>query len=98
MVAALAPGHSATGDAGFFNHSRWGFGQPLEESALLAAIQSATGVVGVSSLAYRPAASGAPWIALVGTVAVAADRILRVDNDPSRPQAGRLAISVEGSK
>jgi Baseplate J-like protein len=98
VVAALAPGQSATGDAGFFNHSRWGFGQPLEESALLAAIQSATGVVGVSSLAYRPAASGAPWIALVGSVAVAAHRILRVDNDPSRPQAGTLAISVEGSK
>jgi hypothetical protein len=29
---------------------------------------------------------------------VPADRLLRVDNDPSRPEAGSLSVSVEGGK
>ena len=97
VVAALQPGSGPGGGAGFFDHSRWDFGQPLESSALLAAIQSCPGVAGVYQVQYRHSGA-AGWAPLPGTLTVAADQILRVDNDPSRPEAGSLQVTVEGSK
>jgi predicted phage baseplate assembly protein len=98
VLAALQPGAIGTGTGpGFFDQSRWSFGQPLESSALLAAIQSCPGVVGVSAVQYRQRGVR-DWTPLPGTVTVAADQILRVDNDPSRPEAGSLQVTVEGSK
>lgn len=86
------------GLAAFFDHSRWRFGQPLESSALLAAIQSCPGVVGVYAITYRERGAQLDWASLPETLTFAADQILRVDNDPSRPEAGSLQVIVEGSK
>jgi len=97
VVAALQPGSVAGGKAGFFDHSRWSFGQPLESSALLAAIQSCPGVVGVYQVQYRRRGVQ-DWAPLPDTLTVAADQILRVDNDPNRPEAGSVQVMVEGSK
>jgi hypothetical protein len=38
------------------------------------------------------------WAPLPDTLTVAADQILRVDNDPNRPEAGSVQVMVEGSK
>jgi hypothetical protein len=98
VLAALSPGTLPGGATGFFDHSRWNFGQALEPSALLSAVQSVPGVVGVVSVQYRQRGVQPLWTALNGPVAVAPDRILRVDNDPSRPEAGSLRVIVEGGK
>jgi hypothetical protein len=84
--------------AGFFDHSQWSFGQPLESSALYAAIQSCPGVAGVYQIQYRERGVQQDWAPLPRTLTFAADEILRVDNDPNRPEAGSLQVSVEGSK
>jgi hypothetical protein len=99
VLAALRPGPGPApgGGAGFFDHSRWSFGQPLESSALLAAIQACPGVAGVSQVQYRRRGV-LDWAPLPDTLTFAADQILRVDNDPSRPEAGSLQVIVEGSK
>lgn len=97
VLAALQPGSVPGGKAGFFDHSRWSFGQPLESSALLAAIQSCPGVIGVYQIQYRQRGVQ-DWTPLPDTLTLAADDILRVDNDPSRPEAGSLQVTVEGSK
>ena len=100
VVAALQPGSGSStpgGKIGFFDHSRWSFGQPLESSALLAAIQSCPGVAGVYQVQYRQRGVQ-DWAPLPDTLTVAAGQILRVDNDPSRPEAGSLQVTVEGSK
>jgi hypothetical protein len=97
VLAALQPGSARGGKTGFFDHSRWSFGQPLESSALLAVIQSCPGVVGVYQVQYRERGVQ-DWAPLPDTLTVAADEILRVDNDPSRPEAGSLQVTVEGSK
>ena len=97
VLAALQPGPLPGGKTGFFDHSRWSFGQPLESSAMLAAIQSCPGVVGVYQVQYRQRGV-LDWAPLSDTLAVAADEILRVDNDPSRPEAGSLQVTVEGAK
>jgi Baseplate J-like protein len=97
VLARLQPG-SADGQPGFFDHSQWSFGQALESSALLAAIQSCTGVAGVYQVTYRQQGAGPDWAPLPDTLTVAADQILRADNNPNRPDAGSLQVTVEGSK
>jgi hypothetical protein len=82
----------------FFDHARWSFGQPLESSALLAAVQRAPGVLGVTAVAYRERGVLADLTSLPETVGVAADRILRVDDDRSRSEDGSLRVIVEGGK
>ncbi len=82
----------------FFGHDNWTFGEPLEASALLAAVQRANGVRGVASASYRQRGVQPDWAELPDTVAIPPDRILRVDNDPSRPEDGSLRVLVEGGK
>ena len=98
VLTRLQPGSPAGGQPGFFDHSQWSFGQALESSALLAAIQSCTGVAGVYQVMYRQQGAGPDWVPLPDTLTVAADQILRADNDPTRPDAGSLQVTVEGSK
>jgi hypothetical protein len=98
VLARLQPGSAPGGATGFFDHSRWSFGQPLESSSLLAAIQSCPGVAGVYQVRYRQRGAQLDWTALPDTLTVAADQILRIDNNPTRPDAGSLQVTVEGSK
>ncbi len=97
VLSRLQPG-PLPGGAGFFDHSQWSFGQALESSALLAAIQACPGVAGVYQVQYRERGTQLGWAPLPETLTFAADEILRVDNDPSRPEAGSLKVTVEGSK
>ncbi len=98
VLTKLQPGPLPGGAVGFFDHSQWRFGQALESSALLAAIQSCPGVVGVYQIQYRERGVQPDWVPLPETLTFASDEILRVDNDPSRPEAGSLRVTVEGSK
>jgi hypothetical protein len=98
VLTRLQPGSLPGGGSGFFDHSRWSFGQALESSALLAELQACPGVVGVYQIQYRERGAQPDWAPLPETLTVAANEILRVDNDPSRPEAGSLQVTVEGSK
>lgn len=80
----------------FFDHANWTFGEALEASALLAEAQRANGVRGVASVSYRQRGVEPEWSPLPDVVAIPADRILRVDDDPSRPEDGSLRVLVEG--
>jgi hypothetical protein len=93
VLAALRPGKR-----GFFDHERWSFGQPLEASALLAAVQRAHGVRGVTSVVYRERGVQPDWAPLPDTLAIPPDRILRVDDDPSLAERGSLRVVVEGAR
>jgi hypothetical protein len=98
VLTALRPGKLPGGAVGFFDHTRWGFGMPLESSALLAAIQACPGVDGVSQLLFRQRGVQSGWTSLPETLTFGADQILRVDDDPSRPEAGSLQVIVNGGK
>jgi hypothetical protein len=82
----------------FFAHDNWTFGEPLEASALLSVVQRANGTRGVASVSYRQRGVQPDWAELPDTVAIPPDRILRVDNDPSRPEDGSVRVLVEGGK
>lgn len=98
VLSNLRPGPLPNGERGFFDHEHWSFGQSLQASALLAAIQRAGGVLGVSSILYRQRGTQWEWAELPETVSIPADRILRVDDDPSRPEDGSLQVIVGGGK
>jgi hypothetical protein len=97
VVASLRPGVRPDGSRGCFDHDRWSFGQPLEASALLAAVQRVPGVLGVTSVRYRQRGLQSALLPLPQSVAIPADQILRLDDDPNAPGAGSLHVVVEAA-
>jgi hypothetical protein len=97
VLARLQPGTVPGRPAGFFDGSRWSFGQPLDASALLAAIQSSDEVAGVSRVLYRRRGARPDWVPLPQRLRVGAGQILRLANDPARPEAGSLQVHVEAA-
>ena len=98
LLVALSATRQRDGTTGFFHVDRWTFGMPLERSALEAAIQNAYGVAGVVAIQYRQRGITFTFLDLPDTVQIPVDAILRLDNDPSRPERGSLNITVEGGK
>jgi hypothetical protein len=98
ILQALGTASAVDGTRGFFHPDRFTFGDPLERSALEAAIQRASGVDGVRAIDYRRRGVTAGFVAMPDRVAVALDEIIRADNDPSRPDAGSIRIDVQGGK
>lgn len=84
--------------AHFFHPDRFTFGIPLERSALESAIQRAPGVDGVVELRYRRRGHTDQFVVMPDAITVAKDEIVRVDNDPSRPERGSLSVAVVGGK
>lgn len=95
VIARLSPLPGADGTTGFFGRDKWTFGQPLEASALIAAIQSCPGVAGVTSVDYRRTPEPGDWRRLRATVGIAPREILRIDNDRDRPAHGLLFVTAE---
>ena len=98
LLSALSTSKFSDGTTGFFFLDRFTFGTPLERSALEAAIQASYGVAGVVSIQYRQRGATAGFIDFPDALSVAPNQILRVDNDPSRPERGLLKIVVRGGK
>jgi Baseplate J-like protein len=98
VLAALSATKAPDGTTGFFFLDRFTFGTPLERSALEAAIQAAYGVAGVVSIFYRERGVTPDFVDLPDTLRIHQDQILRVDNDPSRPERGTLQVIVKGGK
>lgn len=97
LLKTLGTGKTSSG-LGYFHADRWTFGQPLELSSLIAAIESSYGVCGVLSVLYRLRGQTIDFVKLPQTVVVGPYEILQLNNDPSRPEEGTLKITVEGGK
>ena len=98
VMKALSAVRNADGSTGFFYLDNFTFGQPLERSALEAAAQNAHGVAGVHCILYRQRGVIGGFIPLPDEVTIKHSQILRVDNDPSRPERGSLRVYVDGGK
>lgn len=98
VLEALSARRFADGSTGFFHVDRFTFGRPLERSALEAVVQRARGVDGVREILYRRRGYTSGYVDLPQAVTPAVDEILRVDNDPSRPERGSVRVYVEGGK
>lgn len=98
VQTALSAAKNPDGTTGFFYVDNFTFGQPLERSSLEAAIQNAYGVAGVHCILYRQRGIIVDYILLPDEVTIQPNQILRVDNDPSRPERGSLLVYVDGGK
>jgi hypothetical protein len=97
VVAALSPTGPGAATA-FFAVGRFGFGQPLERSALEAAVQAVPGVAGVTGVSFRLRDLTTGFLPMGDFVPVAVNQILRCDNDPSRANNGSLTVTVGGGR
>ncbi|MEM9088869.1 MAG: hypothetical protein AAGC93_09015 [Cyanobacteria bacterium P01_F01_bin.53] len=77
---------------GFFHPDNFTFGTPLKRSALEAAVQSVEGVLGVEQIRIR-ARGITDWRIFEELLfTVAADRIIRLRNNPRFPEQGSLRL------
>jgi hypothetical protein len=103
VLAALSSGTLPGQPKGFFHPDYFTFGMPLYRSRLEAAIQAVPGVMGVRRMRVRrrgfvefpadPLADNLPEV-----FEVADNEVIRVMNDPNRPERGSLTIRMEGGK
>jgi hypothetical protein len=98
VLTALSSVENPDGSTGFFYSDNFTFGTTLERSALEAAVQQAYGAAGVHSILYRRRGVIFDYVEMPDEVTVATNDILRVDNDPSRPERGSLRVYVDGGK
>jgi hypothetical protein len=98
VLLALSAVDNPDGSRGFFHPDNFSFGQPLGRSRLEAAVQNAYGVAGVRSVLFRRRGTSAGFASMPDEVKIGSNDILRVDNDPSRPERGSLRVYVDGGK
>jgi hypothetical protein len=98
VIGALSPAGLSGGPLGFFAPDNFTFGQPLEPSALEAAIQAVSGVAGVTCIQFRVRGRSAGFTEMIGPVSVGTNQIIRCDNDPSVPEHGAFAVTVDGGR
>lgn len=98
VLDVLSSGVHADGELGAFHTDRYTFGQPVYLSAIVAAVQAVPGVESVRVTTFQrqrnPAASGLD----TGVLAMGRLEIARLDNDPSFPERGVLAVTTGGGK
>ena len=82
----------------FFHPDDFTFGTSLERSALEAAVQEVPGVSGILSIVYRRRGATPAFVTLPQAVPMGRNEILRVENDPSRPERGSIRVRVKGGK
>jgi hypothetical protein len=92
----LSAGLRNDGSPGFFHPNSFTFGQSLYLSALIAAVQSVAGVRAVHVSIFRPLLRVANHEIEHDEITVGPFQILRLDNDPSRPENGVLNLTPEG--
>ena len=82
--------------AGFFSPDNWTFGNALERARLEAVIQAVPGVRAVEEI-YIRRRSWFPWRLFDELVyTVAADEIIRVENNPELPERGAVRLDIRG--
>jgi hypothetical protein len=96
LLEAFSSRRLATGTLGFFHQDNFTFGQPLYLSRVIAAAMDVPGVRSVEVTLFQR------WGRLSNNeltdAIISADRleILRLDNDPSLPENGRIEFTMRG--
>jgi hypothetical protein len=103
LLYALSNAANADGSRGFFHPDRFTFGEPVLLSRLYAAVEAVSGVDSVVITDFRRLHHRDPQQATTqniaaGYVEIGEFEIARLDNDPSFPENGRLALDVLGGR
>ena len=95
---ALRPAGPPGGPPGFFNPDNFSFGSPLYLSALIAAVMKVEGVESVTARKFQPLGRLPQDELLKGVIHPGMLEVLKLDDDPSFPENGRLAIAIGGGR
>ncbi len=95
--AALQP-VGPDGRRGFFHPDNFRFGTPLYLSALTARVMATAGVASMRALTFQRWARAPQGELAAGVIRPAALEILRLDDDPSLPENGRLTLTMGGGR
>jgi hypothetical protein len=94
--AALIEAFSSATPRGFFHPDHFTFGQPVYVSAIVATAMGVTGVEWVEVTGLRRAGEPPAGAPTAGELEVGRLEIARLDNDPNRPENGRLQLELRG--
>ena len=102
LLEALGSGESASGKRGFFHPDEFTFGEPVYLSRIVATAMQVPGVVWVDvddrdgkPNRFRRFGQDSRGEIGHGAIIVAPFEIVRVDNDPTAPQHGRIQLYME---
>ncbi|MEU4768763.1 putative baseplate assembly protein [Actinosynnema sp. NPDC023794] len=95
VLAALT---AALGGRGFFHPDRLTFGDPVRVSALVAAAAAVPGVLTARVTALRRQFGQDEGALEAGLLRLGPLEVAQLDNDPDRPENGRLAIVLGGGR
>jgi baseplate J-like protein len=84
------------GTLGFFHPDNFTFGQPVYLSRLIAAAMSVPGVDWIEATRFHRFREAPRTELADGKIAFAPLEIARLDNDPNRPEHGRIAFDLRG--
>jgi hypothetical protein len=95
---ALRPSGGASGERGFFHPENFTFGSPLYLSKLIAAVMAVDGVQSVTPHKFQRL-GGLPQGEIPnGVIRPGSFEVLQLDDDPSFPEKGRLALAMGGGR
>jgi predicted phage baseplate assembly protein len=95
---ALRPAGSETGVRGFFHADNFTFGAPLYLSKLIAAVMGVEGVQSVTAKKFQRLDRLAASELDNGVIKPDEFEVLRLDDDPSFPERGKLVLSMAGGR
>lgn len=111
LEAEFSDGYTPDGRQGFFHPDLWSFGQALHASQIIGRALAVTGVERVLSVSMRrwnPGAGGAASVVTIQpedlprSAAIRLEmgpfEILRVANDPSHLERGRILFDIQGGR
>ncbi|HUH98330.1 MAG TPA: putative baseplate assembly protein [Anaerolineales bacterium] len=94
VLDALSAGVLPDGRQGFFHPDRFSFGDPLYLSRLYQAVEQVEGVQSVQVTKFERWGHGDQGELDEGDIDMSEDEIVRLDNDPSEPEHGRLVLTM----
>ena len=96
LLQEFSEGYTPDGRLGFFHPDLWTFGQELRASQLLGRAQAVEGVEHVVSVTMKR--WDAPTPGTDAILAVRANEIIRVRNDPDHMEEGFIKLDLEGGR
>jgi hypothetical protein len=98
LLAVLGSGTLPDGSLGLFHPDRLSFGEAIRASRIVAAAEAVAGVESVQVTALQRLFEGDGGELDAGTLKLRALEIAELDNDPARPENGRLVLELRGGR
>ena len=98
LLDILSSRRRIDGSLGLFHPDRFSFGQPVYLSPILAAARQVAGVSSADVVVFRRLGSSDTRARDEGQLLLGPNEIARLDNDPDRPDYGRLVVSLAGGQ